>query len=155
HPNLATEIFGSSTEPSAILVMVPLAETNCNAYLKSGKADFVKTLQLFKGVIEGIQHMHQKGVVHGDIKLDNILVNKGLGIVTDFGCSILENELSDQIGGKEYRDPLATGLDAKCDDFAILMNLYDVFSSKQWLNGTKEQNAVINDLKNFLQTAIL
>lgn len=35
----------------------------------------------------GTWHMHEQGVAYLDLKLDNILVVKGTGKITDFGLS--------------------------------------------------------------------
>ena len=43
---------------------------------------------LFKQIIEGIQHVHKKKIIHWDIKLDNILLDgKGHIKIGDFGVS--------------------------------------------------------------------
>lgn len=44
---------------------------------------------IFKEVLEGIAHMHEKGIVHRDIKTTNILLNKHLKVkIIDFGFSL-------------------------------------------------------------------
>ena len=35
--------------------------------------------------------MHEKGIIHRDLKLDNILVNKNLFKIADFGVSIISD----------------------------------------------------------------
>ena len=52
------------------------------------KEDYAK--YLFKMIIEGLMHIHSKGVLHWDIKLDNILLDgKGVIKIADFGVSWL------------------------------------------------------------------
>jgi serine/threonine protein kinase len=36
---------------------------------------------------QGIQYCHQKGIVHCDVKLENVLVDNGVAKIGDFGLS--------------------------------------------------------------------
>jgi len=50
------------------------------------KEDYAK--YIFRQIMEGLMHIHQKGVLHRDIKLDNILLDgKGTVKIADFGVS--------------------------------------------------------------------
>ena len=43
---------------------------------------------MFKQLIEGLEHIHQRNIVHRDIKLDNILLDReGMIKIGDFGVS--------------------------------------------------------------------
>jgi serine/threonine protein kinase len=53
---------------------------------------------LFKQLIEGIQYIHRKNVVHRDIKLENILIdNLGKIKICDFGISKLLKGDADEL----------------------------------------------------------
>jgi serine/threonine-protein kinase len=44
-------------------------------------------LQTFRRIASAVQHLHQLGIAHGDLKLHNILMDKeGNPKLTDFGC---------------------------------------------------------------------
>jgi len=47
--------------------------------------DRAKTV--FKGILEGLAHIHSLHLAHRDIKPDNILMTKGVGKITDFGLT--------------------------------------------------------------------
>jgi serine/threonine protein kinase len=45
-------------------------------------------MKVFKNVVEAVRHLHQQGIVHGDIKLANIMIDSQCQIkVIDFGYS--------------------------------------------------------------------
>lgn len=68
-------------------------------------------------VAEGLNHLHSRtpSIAHGDVKIDNILINdQGDAVLTDFGLSRLLNELGEPTGfttsgrgqgGYGYRSP--------------------------------------------------
>ena len=59
-----------------------------NFVRKRKKLDEDTARVLFKQVIEGLGYIHSKGVLHRDIKLDNILLDgKGNVKIADFGVS--------------------------------------------------------------------
>ncbi|GJJ68034.1 hypothetical protein EMPS_00380 [Entomortierella parvispora] len=44
----------------------------------------------FRGIVEGVAYLHQMGVAHRDLKLDNVVMNeRGIVKIIDFGCSMV------------------------------------------------------------------
>ncbi len=87
--------------------------------LNNSKTKNAATSWLYNQIIallEALQHLHtenfstktkhNKGIVHGDIKLDNILIN-GLGdlILADFGCAYSAAQPARQLGNISYTAP--------------------------------------------------
>lgn len=52
-----------------------------------------RVLGIYKQVLAGVAHLHTLGISHGDIKPQNILVSGDRVKLTDFGCSVLPEEM--------------------------------------------------------------
>lgn len=65
--------------------------------LDNGNQGFVtsyaKILGIFQQVLRGVEYLHHVGMSHGDIKPQNILVSGDQAKVTDFGSSILPEDM--------------------------------------------------------------
>jgi serine/threonine protein kinase len=64
---------------------------------------------LFKQIVEGLKYCHSKGILHRDIKLDNILLTSEGDIkICDFGVSKLTKHgetMKEQCGTPAYIAP--------------------------------------------------
>jgi calcium-dependent protein kinase len=77
-------------------------ETLDNYILKKYDINEAEILLIIKQIITGLLFLHKNNIIHGDIKLDNILINDKMEIkIIDFDLSVLcENEyLSDYVFG--------------------------------------------------------
>ena len=55
---------------------------------REGKFSESEYLPMFEGILSALGHIHSKGILHRDIKLDNILIDKhGKIKLCDFGVS--------------------------------------------------------------------
>lgn len=59
---------------------------------KHGRIDFEATAWIMERVINGMNYLHRNGVVHGDIKPQNIIVqdDKHMAVLLDFGLSAVK-----------------------------------------------------------------
>ena len=64
---------------------------------------------IFREIVKGIRHCHQKNIIHRDIKVNNILLDQDLTVkICDFGISrvVTKGEiLKDQCGTPAYMSP--------------------------------------------------
>jgi serine/threonine protein kinase len=81
------QLVGSYTDPQFVgIIMYPVAEYNLKEYLAG---PFVPSLvQTFFGCLAtAVRFLHENRVRHKDIKPQNVLVNRGSVLLTDFGIS--------------------------------------------------------------------
>lgn len=74
-----------------------------------GQADRTEVCKtIFGEILLTVDHLHQNGIVHRDIKLENIMIDKKMNIkLADFGFATNENidQLDTQIGSTSYMAP--------------------------------------------------
>lgn len=93
-------------------------------------------IELFLRVCDGVQHAHQKGVVHRDIKPGNVLVNQIDGTpaphLIDFGIAAGAGDAAQPAGtpgymSPEQADPAQQG-DSRSDIYSLGALLYEIVS---------------------------
>ena len=59
--------------------------------------EVVYRLRILRDVASGMEYLHRRGVVHGDLRAVNILIDDKCGAcVSDFGLSKIIEEVRDQ-----------------------------------------------------------
>ncbi len=82
--------FGFGGRPYYVMELIQ--GTTITDYARAGDLDVRRRLELFVKVCDAVQHAHEKGVVHRDIKPGNILVTEaGQPKVLDFGVAQTTN----------------------------------------------------------------
>jgi len=104
---------------------------------------FARAIDQFLQVVEGVTHAHDNGVIHRDIKPDNVFVHHEDGrlVLGDFGLCLLEDQenrltgASEQIGSRFFMAPeLADGFfeeaSAKADVYSLGKLLYWILAGR-------------------------
>lgn len=111
HPNVVKLYETFESDKHIVVVMELCAGGDLLNYVRKRrrlKESYAK--YIFKQIIEGIAHVHSKGILHRDIKLDNILLDgKGIIKIADFGVSRIvtniEDKMTEQCGTPAYIAP--------------------------------------------------
>src|SRR5262249_27498711 len=120
HPNIARVIDAGATETGRPYFVMELVKgTPLTKYCDANALGIPQRLDLFIQVCHAVQHAHQKGLIHRDIKPTNVLVamqdNRPTTKVIDFGIAkatqarltekTLFTEFRQLIGTPEYMSP--------------------------------------------------
>jgi len=114
HPNITKLLDTGVTEGGRpFFVMELIIGLPITKYVEKRRLNLRQRVELFVQVCHAIQHAHQKGVIHRDIKPNNILVTEFDGEpitkVIDFGISkALEGNLTDKTMFTSYGNMLGT-----------------------------------------------
>ncbi|NOY00286.1 MAG: serine/threonine protein kinase [Verrucomicrobia bacterium] len=149
HPNIA-RVFDAGTEEGSGLpyfVMELVKGKSITEYCDEEKLTTRERLELFIQLCRAVQHAHQKGVVHRDLKPNNILVEKrdgkpfpkiiDFGIAKAVGQGLTEETLLTQagqlVGTPQYMSPEqaefgATDIDTRSDIYALGVLLYELLT---------------------------
>ncbi|HWB52802.1 MAG TPA: serine/threonine-protein kinase [Tepidisphaeraceae bacterium] len=145
HPNIAKVLDGGSTDTGRpYFVMELVRGIPINEYSDQHKLDVKARLDLFLQVCHAIQHAHQKGLIHRDLKSSNVLVStqddQPLAKVIDFGIAkATQARLTDKtlytnyhqmVGTPAYMSPeQAQGdfdIDTRSDVYSLGVILYEL-----------------------------
>jgi p21-activated kinase 1 len=120
------------------LTMEYIDGMSVNQLVRKVRLDMSTIATITKGILLGLEHLHGHGIMHRDVKGDNVLVSKVGGQVklTDFGCAIKVGSaaLSRQVGTPRYMAPeliFSTSYDSKVDVWAAGMTLLEMINRKR------------------------
>ena len=146
HPGIAQVYQADLYEGAPYFAMELIEGESLTRHARSHNLSIKQRLELFAKVCDAVQHAHQKGVVHRDLKPGNILVTKdGQPKILDFGVAratdgdiqttTIETDVGQLIGTTPYMSPeQAAGdpgaIDTRSDVYALGVILYELLSGR-------------------------
>ena len=155
HPNIVGVFDVSHTDSIEYIVMELLEGVNLKQYLRDhGPLDIKRSLTFSVQIASALAHAHSKGIVHRDIKPQNIIViNDDTIKVADFGIANLQSEVPDveneAIGSVHYISPeQAKGLpvDERSDIYSLGIVMYEMLSGQLPFDGDDDRAIALKHL---------
>lgn len=144
HPSIAQiHDAGSDGDGRLYLVMEYVEGTSLTRWCQQHKLDLRERVKLLLRVVEGVQHAHQKGVIHRDLKPGNLLVGEIDGQaaprIIDFGIAADTASGSDSspeaAGTPGYMSPEQStpgmDIDSRSDVYSLGAILFELVSGQR------------------------
>jgi serine/threonine protein kinase/WD40 repeat protein len=166
HQNIARVLDAGTTQSGRPYFVMELVHgVPITTFCDDNQLSPRQRLELFIPVCHAIQHAHQKGIIHRDVKPSNILVtmydDKPVPKVIDFGIAkavglrLTEKTLFTQFGALvgtfEYMSPEqaemnALGVDTRSDIYSLGVLLYELLTGTTPLEKTRLREAAWNEV---------
>ena len=138
HPNVVGAIDLGLDGDAPYVVLEFIHGRNLRELLRSESLSIPRALRIAHQVIAGLAHAHGHGVVHRDVKPENILVRADdHALITDFGLAKRLDALGVTadlaIGTPVYMSPeqtLGLPIDARADVYAMGVVLYELLAER-------------------------
>jgi non-specific serine/threonine protein kinase/serine/threonine-protein kinase len=167
HPNIAAVYDAGATDDGRPYFAMEYVEgTSLTEYCDEQRLSIAERLALFVEVCSGVQHAHQRGVIHRDLKPTNILVavqdGRPVPKVIDFGVAkavsqrlterTLFTELGQWIGTPEYMSPeQAQGggedVDTRTDVYSLGVLLYELIAGAPPVTGDELREGGFEEMR--------
>lgn len=143
HPNIVAVYDVSSCDGVEYIVMELIDGITLKQYLKKrGAISWKEAVHFAKQIAKALSHAHQRGIVHRDIKPQNImLLRDGTIKVADFGIAALGDERQDSneaIGSIHYIAPeqaRGNDPDARSDIYSLGVVMYEMLAGVKPFTG--------------------
>ena len=171
HPNIAHVFDGGETSSGRpFFVMELVRGVPITSFCDQNHLSVRKRLGLFVDVCQAVQHAHQKGIIHRDIKPTNVLVtlhdDRAVVKVIDFGVAkatgqqltekTLFTNFAQMIGTPLYMSPeqaQMSGLDVdtRTDIYALGVLLYELLTGTTPFDGERLRTVGYDEMRRIIR----
>lgn len=140
HPNVVRMIDFGEQDSVLFLAMEYIQGETLRDMLPTKGFPLHQALELAQGIVQGLIHAHQRGVVHRDLKPDNIMVTQGnLVKVMDLGLAKREESenvtrTGDTFGTPAYMAPeqiTGASLQPATDQYALGVMFFELVTGRR------------------------
>ena len=155
HANIVS-VYDVSTNPDREYIVMELIDgITLKQYMeRRGRMDWRESLHFITQIMRGLSHAHSRGIIHRDIKPQNIMVLRDGSVkVADFGIACLANAgqtlTQEALGSVHYISPeQARGdrIDARSDIYSAGVVLYEMLTGRLPFEGDSAVSVAIQHL---------
>lgn len=155
HPNIVNIYDVGSENGMYFIVMEYVEGITLKTYIeKKGQLNFKEAISIAIQVGRGIEAAHQKGIIHRDIKPQNIIIStEGKVKVTDFGIARAASSNTihaDVMGSVHYSSPEQARngfVDGKSDIYSLGIVMYEMVTGRVPFDGDNTVAVAIQHLQ--------
>ncbi|HZJ01301.1 MAG TPA: protein kinase [Gemmatimonadaceae bacterium] len=162
HPHILP-LFDSGSADGMLYYVMPYVEGESlrERLDRENKIPIDEAIRLTQGIASALDYAHRQGIVHRDVKPENVMLYEGMPMVMDFGIakavSAAGSETLTQtgmmVGTPAYVSPeQAAGeinLDGKSDQYSLACILYEMIAGERPFSGATPQSIMA---KRFTET---
>ena len=141
HPNIVRVFEATAWSGDSCYVVSQFVDgTNLAERLAEQRPAYAEAVLLLIPLLDALQHSHERGIVHRDVKPANILIDhSGVPFLTDFGLALREQEVGSgprYLGTPAYMSPeQARGeghlVDGRADIYSMGVILFKMLTGKR------------------------
>ena len=157
HPHVLPLFDSGADEGRLFYVMPYVSGESLRARLdREGRLDLPEVIRLTREIASALGHAHRQGLVHRDVKPENVLLADGIALVADFGIArVIHSSEGDtertqvstglgaMIGTPRYMSPeqvAGAPIDGRADLYALACMVYEMLAGRPpFVAGARDQ----------------
>ena len=159
HPHILPLLDSGTTDeasPRPFYVMPYVdGETLRQRLTREGPLPVAEALRLVRESGEALHYAHGEGLIHRDVKPENVLLSQGHALVADFGIARAADVAADDrltrpglsMGTPTYMSPEQaqgeSGVDARADQYSLACVLYELLAGQPPFTGAERARGVV------------
>jgi serine/threonine protein kinase/Flp pilus assembly protein TadD len=156
HPHILP-LMDSGTADGFLYYVMPFVEGDSlrDRLAREGRLPVAEAVELTRKVAGALAYAHARGVVHRDVKPENVMLHEGEAVVTDFGIAKAVStegldhltQTGTSVGTPAYMSPeQASGdqeLDGRSDIYSLGCMLYEMLTGEPPFTGPTVQAVIV------------